>query len=104
MSKILLIVLGLIILVGGGYLAISTFLQNSQDPNTKPITLTVWGVKDDEQIMNNVAIGFKKLHPNVTINYVSQNPLNYRTRVQTQIGANQGPDVLALHNSWLPMF
>ncbi len=33
-----------------------------------------------------------------------QNSLNYRTRVQTQLRAGQGPDIYWLHSSWVPMF
>jgi len=103
MSRILLIVLTLIIIVGGLYLGISALLSN-QNSDTKPVTLTIWGIKEDPNIMNNVIIGYRKLHPNVTINYSTQTLENYRTRVQTQIASGQAADIIAIHNSWLPMF
>ncbi len=100
----------LIILV----LALSTFLgflywKFAPDFNQKPvvegpITLTVWGLFEDDAAMAPLIQAYKKLKPNVTVNYVKQSPLNYRSRVQTQVTSGQGADIFMIHDSWLQMF
>ncbi len=103
MSRILLVVLTLIIIIGGLYLGISTILKN-QNNTPKPVTLTMWGVKDNEAVMQNVIAGYRKLYPNVTINYSNQTLQNYRTRIQTQISSGQAADIVAVHNTWMPVY
>ncbi len=69
-----------------------------------PIVLTYWGLWEDNNLVKPLIEEYKKLNPDVTINYVKQSSINYRTRVQTQIREGVGPDVFRIHNSWLPMF
>lgn len=78
-------------------------LKKGEDPN-KSISLTYWGLWEDESAFRPVIEAYQKLHPNIKITYVKQNPLNYWTRLQTQIRAGQGPDIFRIHSSWLPMF
>lgn len=68
------------------------------------ITLTFWDPGQNEEVAKKVVAEYQKTHPNVTINYVHQSFINYRTRVQTQIRAGTGPDIFLIHNSWIPMF
>lgn len=75
-----------------------------KDTPKGPVVLTVWGLDNDEAVMRPVIAEYQNTHPNVQIIYVKQSFLNYRTRVQTQIRASQGPDVFTVHSSWLPMF
>ncbi len=77
---------------------------NSSVPIKKDVTLTLWGLWEEEELMKPVIELYKKTHPNVTINYVYQSSLNYRSRVQTQISEGEGPDIFMIHNTWLPMF
>lgn len=103
MSRILLVILTLTIVIGGLYLGITTLLNN-QNNDSKPVTITIWGIKEDEAMMKNVIEAFRKRHPNVAVNYSIQSLQNYRTRVQTQIANGQAADIVAVHNSWTPMF
>ncbi len=68
------------------------------------ITLTYWGVFDEEETLRPAIDNYQATHPKVKINYVKQNLTNYRTRVQTQLQAGQGPDIFRIHSSWVPMF
>lgn len=103
MKKIAIIVLVLLIM---GILLFWKFgphgIQTPLGP--KNVTLTFWGLWEDDHLMQPLIQEYKKLHPEVTINYVRQSSINYRTRVQTQVRAGTGPDVFMIHNSWLPMF
>lgn len=69
-----------------------------------PITLTYWGLWEDDLLIRPVIEEYKKINPNVTITYVKHSSTNYRTRVQTQIREGVGPDIFRIHNSWTDMF
>src|SRR3990172_13211786 len=69
-----------------------------------PVTLTYWGLWEDDNLIKPVISEYQKQNPKITINYERKSSLNYRTRVQTQIREGVGPDVFRIHNSWLPMF
>lgn len=70
----------------------------------EPITLTYWGLWEDDNLIKPLIDEYQKLNPLIIIKYVRQSSVNYRTRVQTQIRNGVGPDVFRIHNSWLPMF
>lgn len=74
------------------------------DDTPKDITLSVWSIYEDEGTMRMLMDEYTRLHPNVKFAYRYQPLTNYRSRVATQIAANQGPDVFMIHNSWLGMF
>lgn len=69
-----------------------------------PVTLTYWGLWEEDSLMKTVIAAFEKQNPNIKVNYVRSSSQNYRTRTQTQIKAGQGPDILRIHNTWLSMF
>lgn len=77
---------------------------NKPNPENQQITLTVWGLFDEESIYKNIIASYEQANPNIKIIYTKQSPLNYRPRLQTQLRANQGPDIFMIHSSWLPMF
>lgn len=81
-----------------------TLTEKSSEEVVGPITLTVWGFESDEVAVRTAIEEYKKHRSDVTINFIKQSNLNYRSRVQTLIAAGQGPDVLVIHNSWVPMF
>lgn len=105
MKKIIIIVLALAIVLGFIFWrfgpSISLF-QTKKD--TGPITLTYWGLWEEDNLIKPVIAQYQKQNPNVLINYERKSSLNYRTRVQTQIREGVGPDIFRIHNSWLPLF
>ena len=105
MKRIIIIVLSLSIILGFLFWrfgpGISLF--NSSKPKG-PVTLTYWGLWEDDNLIKPLILEYQKQNPNIIINYVKQSSLNYRTRVQTQIREGVGPDVFRIHNSWMPMF
>lgn len=74
----------------------------------KQVTLTYWGLAEDESTMRPVISAFESQHPNIKVNFEKQSPLNYQTRAQTQIKSNPpaggGPDIITIHQSWVPEF
>lgn len=100
--KRILGILLLFIIVGGvGFAAfrfISGFIAQNQ-----PITLTYWGLWEDDTIMAPVLAEYKKTHPKVEIVYTKQSPRQYRERLQAAIARGEGPDLFRFHASWVPM-
>ncbi|MBI2020407.1 sugar ABC transporter substrate-binding protein [Candidatus Daviesbacteria bacterium] len=106
MKKIIIIVLSLSIILG---FLVWKFGPNitglfSQKEPQGPVTLTYWGLWEEENLVKGAIAEFEKQHPNIKVTYQRQSSVNYRTRVQTQIREGVGPDVFRMHNSWLPMF
>ncbi len=102
MKRIIIIVLSLSIILGFLYWKFGPNI--SPQKGSGPITLTFWGLWEDDNLIKPLIAQYQKRNPDVTVNYVRQSSVNYRTRVQTQIRESVGPDVFMLHNSWLPMF
>lgn len=101
-KKIIIVVLVLILL--GGFL-FWKFGPTVDTPLTpQPITLNYWGLWEEESVIRPAIEEYKKIKPNVTINYERKSSINYRTRTQTQIETGGGPDIFLLHNSWINMF
>lgn len=106
MKKIIIIVLSLAVVFGFLFWKFGpniSSLFNKSKPQG-PITLIYWGLWEDDNLIKPLLTEYTKQNPNVTINYTRQSSVNYRTRVQTQIREEVGPDVFMIHNSWLPMF
>lgn len=104
-KRIIIIVLSLAIILG---FLFWKFGQNipffQQQAQKGPISLTYFGLWEEDNLIKPVILEYQKQNPNVVINYVRQSSINYRTRVQTQIREGVGPDVFRIHNSWMPMF
>ncbi|MCL5784786.1 MAG: extracellular solute-binding protein [Patescibacteria group bacterium] len=105
MKRVIIIALSLSIVLGFVFWKFgpSISLFNKSKPQG-PITLTYWGLWEDDNLIKPLIAQYQNQHPNIVINYERQSSVNYRTRVQTQIRAGVGPDVFMIHNSWLPMF
>lgn len=106
MKKIVIIVLILSIILG---FLFWKFIPNitslfGKNQSRGPVTLTYWGLWEDDNLIKPLLVEYQKQHPNIVINYVRQSSVNYRTRAQTQAREGVGPDVFMIHNSWLPMF
>lgn len=104
MKKVVLLVLVLAIVLGVLFWGYSTGLLKKEKEEEKLITLNYWGLWEDEATLRPVIEEYQITHPNTRISYNKQTLLNYRTRLQTQLRENQGPDIFVIHNSWISMF
>lgn len=105
MKKVIIIALGLSIILGFLFWRFGPSISFFNKPKEQgPITLTYWGLWEEDNLLKPVILEYQKQHPNILINYERKSSLNYRTRVQTQIREGVGPDVFRIHNSWVPMF
>ncbi len=70
--------------------------------NTKPVTLTYWGLWEDKNIFDPIIASYQRIHPNVKINYEKMDPQDYRDKLLARAKNGQGPDVFRFHNTWIP--
>lgn len=66
------------------------------------VNLTFWGVMDDPAVFEEIFNEYKKIAPNVTIEYRKIAPENYEGVLIDALAAGEGPDLLMFHSSWLP--
>lgn len=69
----------------------------------EPITLNYWGLWEPNSVMQAVIADYETANPNIKISYAMQNPKNYRSRFLTAGGQANSPDIVRIHNTWLPM-
>ncbi len=99
-SKFLYIVVGalfLLILIGG-VIALTFFIRK---PETA--SLTYWGLWEPDSVFATVVADYERTHPGVTIKYSKQSPINYRDRLNNALTREDGPDIVRIHNTWVPM-
>lgn len=93
-------------LIGGGVVLIILVLivvLVSLFKRSGPVTISMWGLWEPESVYQVVIDDYKRLHPNVTMKYSKQSPINYRERMLAAVARDGGPDLVVFHNSWLPM-
>lgn len=77
---------------------------NKKEEEKIPVVLNIWGLWEDAALFRPAIDEYKKVRPEVTINYNFQSSQNYRTRTQTKIAEQEGPDIYMINNSWTAMF
>ncbi|KKU89744.1 MAG: ABC transporter, solute-binding protein [Microgenomates group bacterium GW2011_GWA1_48_10] len=100
MDKKVLILIGIvfiILIIAGAATAFFLFKQ------TGPVTLTYWGLWEPESVFSEVISDYERTHPKVKVKYQKASPIQYRERMMTAISKDGGPDIVRIHNSWLPM-
>ena len=76
----------------------------SSSSTSGPVTLTIWhnyGTEQNATALKNLATAFHKLHPNVTVNVVSQPADNYFALLQAAAVSKTGPDLAVM---WTGLF
>jgi ABC-type glycerol-3-phosphate transport system substrate-binding protein len=69
-----------------------------------PVTLTIWhnyGTEQNATALQNLAKAFHKLHPNITVDVVSQPASNYFALLQAKAISHNGPDLAVM---WTGLF
>lgn len=69
----------------------------------QPITITYWGLWEDEDTLKSIIEEYKVVHPNITVIYQKQSPSLYEERLQKALDKEAAPDIFRFHNTWLPM-
>jgi len=103
-NKKLLIILvsGISVLV---FLTVILILRNIGGSGTGERTvLEFWGVFDDRADFDKVINNFKNKNPNISVVYRQFSFEDYEKEVINALAAGTGPDVLMIHNDWLPKY
>lgn len=100
-GRIILMLLILIIIVGGVVLAIN-FLRNRGTGNNN-VTLTYWGLWEDESTMQPLITDFQNKNKNISIKYILQSQKQYRERLEAALQRGGEVDIFRFHNTWVPM-
>lgn len=93
-------------LIGIGVIILITFLIILLLPkgaSEKPVTLQWWGLWEDSSTVQPLITDFKATHPTITIQYIKNDPDQYRERLLTRIQNGTGPDIFMYHNTWFSM-
>ena len=103
-KDLILVVVLMILLVLGG--TIFYFLKNKNTDET--VTLTYWGLWEDESVMNGIISEFEAKNPNIKVTYKKKQKDGYRGLLAGRL-AKSGetedvPDIFRIHNTWIPMF
>lgn len=104
-KKIVSFAVGIIVvllLIAGIFLLVIPRLGQNSNEN---VTLTYWGLWEEEDVFSQVISDFERTHPKVKIQYEKQDIKNleqYLERLKTRIRSGTGPDIYRFHNSWTP--
>lgn len=71
---------------------------------SKNVNITWWGLWETPDVVNPLITEYESTHPNVKIQYSQQSKEQYRERLVNTIAKGEGPDIITIHNSWVPMF
>ncbi|MGH7245388.1 MAG: extracellular solute-binding protein [Candidatus Levyibacteriota bacterium] len=101
--NIIKIIGGVVIAIILAIVFMSIFLKGGSKNGNGKVTLTYWGLWEDNNVMQSVIADFERQNPNITVDYSMQDPKEYSQRLLTRIQNNTGPDVFRFHSSWGPM-
>lgn len=71
-------------------------------PKTEKVSLSYWGLWEDNRIMQGMLDDFHRENPNITVTYTKQDVKQYRQRLDARVHNGTGPDIFRYHNSWIP--
>jgi ABC-type glycerol-3-phosphate transport system substrate-binding protein len=67
------------------------------------VTLTFYGLFDNQEVVQPIIDGYEASHPNVTILYKKfTDPKAYMDLIVNELAEGEGPDLFHMHNTWLP--
>lgn len=97
-------VLILIFLLLGGFSFAKFVLPRLSGGVSGNSTISWWGMWEDPKTVQPLIDEYQTAHPGVTIKYEQKSKEQYRERLSNAIAGGQGPDIMTIHNSWVPMF
>ena len=67
----------------------------------EPVTLTYWRVFDGSDAFTDVIDAYRRRHPNVRVEYRKLRFDEYRDELIQAFAEDRGPDIFAVHNTWM---
>ncbi|MEK9158233.1 MAG: extracellular solute-binding protein, partial [Patescibacteria group bacterium] len=99
-NKLLYILVGIISVAV--LITIVLVLRNIGTTASKPVTLQFWGVFDDHNAFDKTISDFKAQNQGIDVKYRQLTYEEYEQAVVNGLAAGTGPDILMIHNTWLP--
>ncbi|MEK7119923.1 MAG: extracellular solute-binding protein [Patescibacteria group bacterium] len=97
--KVIIGIAVVVIVVGGGIIYGIFFAKKDYKA-----TLNMWVVFGSSADYDDAVSAFGKLHKGVKINITPKNPSTYEQELVEALASNTGPDIMMVHNSWLPKY
>ncbi len=76
---------------------------NNSNPQGK-VTLKIWKPFVDSENMSVIIQEYRKVNPNVTIEYTKKNIETYEQDLLNALAAGNGPDIFSINNTWLNQY
>ncbi|MBI5369871.1 extracellular solute-binding protein [Candidatus Uhrbacteria bacterium] len=95
--KKLSLLFALILLVGAG----CTGPSAAEISATKPATISIWQVFDSEESLLPIMNAYRAIHPNISFEYRQLRSDEYKNELLRAFAEGKGPDVFAIHNTWV---
>jgi ABC-type glycerol-3-phosphate transport system substrate-binding protein len=70
----------------------------------KSVNLVYWSVWNDEDMMRDLISAYKKIRPNVSIEYRKKIYETYEQELLEAMAEDRGPDVFSIHNTWVSQY
>lgn len=70
----------------------------------KPVVLNYWRVWDGPDAFDSIIANYRAIHPYITINYRKLRYSEYEQALLEAMAEDKGPDILSLHNTWIPKY
>ena len=70
----------------------------------KPITLEIWGIRDEPLVFEPIIQAYNQSYPHVTVNYTLKDEKTYHEDLLRAFADNQAPDILMLQDNWLSVY
>lgn len=70
----------------------------------EPINLTFWQAYDDSDAFTEIITNYRALHPNVNIEYKKFRYEEYESQLINAWAEDRGPDIFAIHNTWVKKY
>ncbi len=67
------------------------------------VTINIWNVFETNDVYAPVIQVFEAQNPNVTVNYYTKTVDTYQSDLTDAFSHNQGPDIFAIENTWMPL-
>jgi len=84
------------------FLTVILILRGIGGGQTQSATLQFWGVFDDRNAFDKVINDFKVQNPGIKVQYQMFTYEEYEKRLIDALAAGTGPDIVMIHNTWLP--
>jgi len=101
-NKLIFLLLIFVVLATTGLSCSSTTQEVLQ--KSEPITLTFWRVWDGPDAFDTIISDYKKLHPNITIDYRKFTYAEYEQQLLNAFAEDRGPDIFSIHNTWIKKY